>query len=302
MLYEFWIDNDFDSGKLNWIEFLCVHITFSMMRTVSLLVTLLHSRLRLSFWISKSQMSKSKLCYDRRSVGQSVFLSSTHLGLTTRFLLLSDSCGFVDVGRSLWREKWSAVYNCCWSSPAQSFLGPSPAGLVIIFYYFKFETPPNLEGQVPVFISPRNRVAQLYPQALGSLFLDIWGYPISSLLLGGLDRRHRLQGFHYCVSYLRFVGHACNTALTSVHSCAKRFAQSLSSDGHNCFIPLPRKLILRIESTVPYIRHSATVYRLLVGKPKGMIQLGRPRPRWVNNIKWIFDRVELDALDWFRSG
>jgi hypothetical protein len=29
---------------------------------------------------------------------------STHLGLTTRFLLLSDSCWFVDVGRSLWRE------------------------------------------------------------------------------------------------------------------------------------------------------------------------------------------------------
>jgi hypothetical protein len=27
----------------------------------------------------------------------------------------------------------------------------------------------NLEGQVPVFISPRNRVAQLYPRALGSL-------------------------------------------------------------------------------------------------------------------------------------
>jgi hypothetical protein len=29
---------------------------------------------------------------------------------------------------------------------------------------------PNLEGQVPVFISPRNRVAQLYPEAPGSLF------------------------------------------------------------------------------------------------------------------------------------
>jgi hypothetical protein len=27
----------------------------------------------------------------------------------------------------------------------------------------------NMEGQVPVFISPRNRVARLYPQALGSL-------------------------------------------------------------------------------------------------------------------------------------
>jgi hypothetical protein len=30
---------------------------------------------------------------------------------------------------------------------------------------------PNLECQVPVFISPRNRVTHLYPQALGSLFV-----------------------------------------------------------------------------------------------------------------------------------
>jgi hypothetical protein len=26
---------------------------------------------------------------------------------------------------------------------------------------------PNLEGQVPLFVTPRNRVAQLHPQALG---------------------------------------------------------------------------------------------------------------------------------------
>jgi hypothetical protein len=41
------------------------------------------------------------------------------------------------------------------------------------------EKDPNLEGQVPVFISPRNRVAQLYPRALGSLFVvsyDSQGY------------------------------------------------------------------------------------------------------------------------------
>jgi hypothetical protein len=30
---------------------------------------------------------------------------------------------------------------------------------------------PNLEGQDPVFLSPKNRVAQLYPPALGSLFV-----------------------------------------------------------------------------------------------------------------------------------
>jgi hypothetical protein len=37
----------------------------------------------------------------------------------------------------------------------------------------------NLEGQVPVFIFPRNRVTRLYPQALGSLFVgssDSQGY------------------------------------------------------------------------------------------------------------------------------
>jgi hypothetical protein len=33
---------------------------------------------------------------------------------------------------------------------------------------------PNLEGQVPVFISPRKRMAQLYIQALGSLFVAIY--------------------------------------------------------------------------------------------------------------------------------
>jgi hypothetical protein len=29
----------------------------------------------------------------------------------------------------------------------------------------------NLEGQIPVFVSSRNMVAQLYPHALGSLFI-----------------------------------------------------------------------------------------------------------------------------------
>jgi hypothetical protein len=38
---------------------------------------------------------------------------------------------------------------------------------------------PNLEGQIPVFVSPRKRVAQLYPEALDSVFVasyDTRGY------------------------------------------------------------------------------------------------------------------------------
>jgi hypothetical protein len=51
---------------------------------------------------------------------------STHLGLKTRSLLLSDSCGFVGVERSVWQEDRCVVSNCCWVSPAHSFSGPSP--------------------------------------------------------------------------------------------------------------------------------------------------------------------------------
>jgi hypothetical protein len=58
----------------------------------------------------------------------------------TRFLLVCDSCEFVDVGRSLWREDGSVVYNCCRPSPAQSFSGPSPVGLATIFCCLRFET------------------------------------------------------------------------------------------------------------------------------------------------------------------
>jgi hypothetical protein len=53
------------------------------------------------FISNSSQKSKWKLFYDWRSIGQSFLVSVTHLGLTTRILLLSDICGFVDVGRSL---------------------------------------------------------------------------------------------------------------------------------------------------------------------------------------------------------
>jgi hypothetical protein len=46
------------------------------------------------------------------------------------------------------------------------------------------------------------------------------------------------------------------------------------------------------------------VYRLLVGKPEGKRPLGRPRRRWMDNIKMdLFrDRIECCGLDWSGSG
>jgi hypothetical protein len=68
---------------------------------------------------------------------------------------------------SLWREHGSVVYNCSWSSSAQSFLNPGPVGLVITFYCLRFETP-HPGGPGPRLYTPpsRNRVAWLYPQVL----------------------------------------------------------------------------------------------------------------------------------------
>jgi hypothetical protein len=65
------------------------------------------------------------------------------------------------------------LYNYFWTLPEQSLLGRSPVKLTAIFYCFIWDSP-NLEGQVPVFISPRNRVAQLYPRALGSFFVAFY--------------------------------------------------------------------------------------------------------------------------------
>jgi hypothetical protein len=82
--------------------------------------------------------------------------------------------GFVDVGRCLWRRNGSAVYNCCWSSPGSESRGTRDHILLS-----QIRDSPNLEDQVPVFIYPRNRVARLYPQSLGSLFVasyDSQGY------------------------------------------------------------------------------------------------------------------------------
>ena len=40
------------------------------------------------------------------------------------------------------------------------------------------------------------------------------------------------------------------------------------------------------------------VYRFSVGKPEGMIPLGRPRRRWVYNIRMDLQEVGCGYMDW----
>jgi hypothetical protein len=79
------------------------------------------------------------------------------------------------VAPSLTRGRVSNLLcNFFWALTEQSLLGRSPAELTAIFYCLIWDSP-NLEGQIPVFISPRNRVAQLYPRVLGSFFVASYG-------------------------------------------------------------------------------------------------------------------------------
>jgi len=40
------------------------------------------------------------------------------------------------------------------------------------------------------------------------------------------------------------------------------------------------------------------VYRVLLGKPKEKRQLGRPRRRWVDNIRMYLQEVRCGYMDW----
>jgi hypothetical protein len=40
------------------------------------------------------------------------------------------------------------------------------------------------------------------------------------------------------------------------------------------------------------------VYRLLIGKPEGKRPLGRPRRRWIDNIKKDLLEIGVNVVDW----
>jgi hypothetical protein len=104
-------------------------------------------------------------------------------------MLLSEICGLVSVGRPLWREDGSAICSVItqWSEllrtrnhnllshlrlpktegPGSRIHIPQEQGGPAHILLFQIWNSRNLEGHIAVFISPRKRVAQLYPQAMG---------------------------------------------------------------------------------------------------------------------------------------
>jgi hypothetical protein len=127
---------------------------------------------------------------------------------------------------TFWRQDGSVIYNCCWSSSAQSLMS-EPRGTHDHILLSQIRDSHNLEGQVPVFIYSRNRVSRLYPQALGPFFVasyysqgyggGIWprlhtrgewlGWcPPYVTRRHGPRREHRFQQLLYCCAWTRWGG------------------------------------------------------------------------------------------------
>jgi hypothetical protein len=118
----------------------------------------------------KSSFRNAVVSPEGRSVSQYVLVSSTLVGLATRYYFLSECCCLKFEVQFLWGALSDERMGLQFA--VQSLNGPSHAEPITILYSLIWDSH-NLEGQVPVFtcISPRNRVAQLYPQALGSLYV-----------------------------------------------------------------------------------------------------------------------------------
>jgi hypothetical protein len=55
---------------------------------------------------------------------------------------------------------------------------------------------------------------------------------------------------------------------------------------------------MRWAGLVARMGEKRNVYRLLVGKPEGKRPQGRPRRRWMNNIKMDLLEMGLNVVDW----
>jgi hypothetical protein len=55
---------------------------------------------------------------------------------------------------------------------------------------------------------------------------------------------------------------------------------------------------MRWAGHVVRMREKRNAYRILMGKQEGKRPLGRPRRRWVDNIKMDLGEIEWDGMDW----
>jgi hypothetical protein len=123
-------------------------------------------------WVSESESVTSRLAVYRPSVRLGVKPLETHD--QTFFFQLNSCVNRPYVTSSLTRGRVCRL-QLLPASPAQSFSCPESREAHDHFPLFQLRDSPNQDTTGPqIYMHPRNRMARLYPQALGSLFVSSW--------------------------------------------------------------------------------------------------------------------------------
>jgi hypothetical protein len=96
--------------------------------------------------------------------------------------------------------------------------------------------------------------------------------------------------------FLRNVGsYKSHTALYPSRSHSEELHNLYSSSS---IVTIIKSRSIRWAEHVARMGEKKNVYRLLVGKPEGKRPIGRPRRRWVNNIKLDLLEIGLGVVGW----
>jgi hypothetical protein len=126
--------------------------------------------------VNHTPESEPELLYDWRFTANQFVFATSPLRLTTsNFIFQLNTCDYSPYVSSSLIRGWVCRLQLQLVLASAVILRSESRGTHDHILHYQFWNSPNLEGQVPVYISPRNRVARLYPQALGSLFVASYG-------------------------------------------------------------------------------------------------------------------------------
>jgi hypothetical protein len=115
---------------------------------------------------------ESELLYHWPFTANQFVLATSPLRLTTsNFVFQLNTCGYSHYVTSSLTRGWVYRLQLLLALASAVILRSESRGTHDHMLVSQIRDSPNLDGEVPIFISLRNRVAQLYPEAPGSLFI-----------------------------------------------------------------------------------------------------------------------------------
>jgi hypothetical protein len=181
--------------------------------------------LPLSEWDWILSESGSELLYDWRFTVNKFVLAPSPFRHTTSIYFNWTLAVIALMKHPLWREVVSVVYNCFWTSPAQSSSGPSSTGLMTIFYCLRLETLQTWRARSPYLYPPGTGRPGYTPRH--------WVTFRRLLRLAGLRCRYSTPPPH---------GQVSSVCVQRLHNTSDRTEERTLSVTHKKFLSPPRHL------------------------------------------------------------